>query len=237
MEKKVIEISNLNYKYPDGTKALNGITLDIFQGDSLGIIGPNGAGKSTLLLHLNGILNGTGNIKVFGKIPSKENIKEIRRKVGLVFQDPEDQLFMPTVYDDVSFGPINMGFEKEKLKENVRKALEEVNMRGFEERLSHHLSLGERKRISIATILSMEPEILALDEPASNLDPRTRRELINLLNGFKTTKIIASHDLKMILETCERSIILDKGKIVADGNTKQLLSNKELLEAHALELP
>ena len=234
---KVIEINKLSYSYPDGTKALESVALDIFQGESVAVIGPNGAGKSTLLLHLNGMLNGVGHVKILGKSPSKENLKFIRSKVGLVFQDPEDQLFMPTVFDDVSFGPINMGFSKEKTRENVGKALEEVDMKGMEERSSHHLSYGEKKRVSIATILSMEPQILALDEPSSNLDPKSRRELINLLNSFKITKIIASHDLKMILETCARAIILDKGKVVADGPTKSILSDKTLLESHSLELP
>lgn len=235
MAKKVIEIKNLNYVYPDGTKALQDINLDVFEGESLGIIGPNGAGKSTLLLHLNGILRENNHhIKILDLEVSDQNLPKIRSKVGLVFQDPDNQLFSPTVFDDVSFGPINMGLTKEEVITTVNKALKEVDMLQSIKRSSHHLSFGEKKRISIATVLSMQPQILVLDEPSSNLDPRHRRELINFLKELKLTKIIATHDLDLILETCLRVALLNKGKISATGNTIDILRNKDLLETHCL---
>lgn len=237
MVKKVIEINHLNYSYPDGIKALENINLDVFEGDSLAIIGPNGAGKSTLLLHFNGILGGNSSIKILGMEIKDSNLSVIRSKVGLVFQDPDNQLFMPTVLEDVSFGPINMGLAKEEVRVQVNRALEKVDMMGFEGRLSHHLSLGEKKRISIATVLSMSPEIIVMDEPSSNLDPKHRRDIINLLNNFKFTKIIATHDLNLVLEVCSKVVLIDKGKIIAAGNTGDILKDKALLEKHSLELP
>lgn len=236
MAKKVIEIKNLNYTYPDGTEALKSINLDIFAGESLGIIGPNGAGKSTLLLHLNGILKDKGQIKILGLEISEQNLPLIRSKVGLVFQDPDNQLFMPTVFDDVSFGPLNMGLAKQEVISYVQSALKEVDMLDSIKRTSHHLSFGEKKRISLATVLSMHPEILVLDEPSSNLDPKHRRQFINLLKKLNITKIIATHDLDLIAETCLRVALLDKGKIVAVGNTIDILMNKNLLETHSLEM-
>ncbi len=237
MVKKIIEIKGLNYSYPAGTEALRNINLDVFEGESLGIIGPNGAGKSTLLLHLNGILRGDSHVRVLDLEMEDRNLPRIRSKVGLVFQDPDDQLFMPTVFDDVAFGPINMDLDKEKVKHLVKQALEAVDMQDALNRSSHHLSFGEKKRISIATVLSMEPEILVLDEPSSNLDPKARQHLIDLLKGFKLTKIIAGHDLELILEICNRVAVLDKGVIVAEGDTKEILSNKSLMELHSLEVP
>lgn len=237
MGQKAIEIKNLNYCYPDGTVALSQINLDVFAEESLGIIGPNGAGKSTLLLHLNGILRGNSSIKILGLEMKDENLSRIRSKVGLVFQDPENQLFMPTVFDDVGFGPINMGLKKDEVEISVNKALQEVDMLDSVKRASHHLSFGEKKRISIATVLSMQAKILALDEPSSNLDPRHRRELINLLNTLKLTKIIATHDLDLVLETCRKVILLNKGRIVAAGDTTSILSDKSLLETNSLERP
>ena len=237
MAKKVIEIKNLSYSYPDGTEALHDITLDVFEGESIGIIGPNGAGKSTLLLHLNGILKGNGYIRIFDIEVNDKNLTYIRSKVGLVFQDPDNQLFMPTVFDDVAFGPINMLLPKNEVKLSVEKALKEVDMLGSIGRASHHLSFGEKKRVSIATVLSMKPEILALDEPTSNLDPKARYDFIQLLKTISKTKIIASHDLDMILDICDRAIILDKGTIVANGDTKGILSNAPLLEKHNLLPP
>lgn len=234
---KVIEISNLNFAYPDGTMALEEINLDVCEGESLGIIGPNGAGKSTLLLHLNGLLNGNGGVKIFGKSISKENITLIRQKVGLVFQDPQDQLFMPTVYEDVAFGPKNLGIPKQEIDRKVGLALEEVGLLDKRNSLSHHLSLGEQRRLSIATVLSMSPEILVLDEPNSNLDPASRRHLINLLKGLKVTKVLATHDLEMVLELCSKVVLLDKGKVIDEGETKEILSDKLLLERHGLEIP
>lgn len=235
--KRIIEIKDLNYTYPDGTRALEGIVLDIYEGENLAVIGPNGAGKSTLLLHFNGLLDGGACIKIFDKPILKENLKFIRQKVGLVFQDPQDQLFMPTVYEDVSFGPKNLGLSKDEVEKRVDFTLREVDLMDKKQYLSYHLSLGEQKRVSIATVLSMQPEILVLDEPNSNLDPASRRHLINLLNNLNVTKIIATNDLEMALDTCERVILLDHGKIICDGEIKTTLSNKSLLEAHGLEVP
>lgn len=235
--KEAIKIKKLEYTYPDGTKALKGIDLSISEGESIGVIGPNGAGKSTLLLHLNGILQGNGQVKIMGLDIIDRNLDIIRTKVGLVFQDPENQLFMPTVFDDVAFGPANAGLKKEKVKSLVKEALQEVDMASSVNRISHHLSFGEKKRISIATVLSMKPEIMALDEPTSNLDPKAREDLIRLLRNMDRTKIIASHDLDMILDTCNRAVILDRGIIVADGGAKEILSNATLLKKHNLLLP
>lgn len=235
--KRMIEIKNLIFLYPDGNQAINDISLDLFQGDSLGIIGRNGAGKSTLLLHLNGLLNGKGVLKIIDKAVCEENIDFIRHKVGFVFQDPQDQLFMPTVYEDVAFGPQNLGWSQEEIDKQVEYALEEVGMKDKKNHLSYHLSLGEQKRVSIATVLSMSPEILVLDEPNSNLDPASRRHLIGLLQSLKISKIIATHDLEMVLEICQRVVLLDNGRIISDGKTEEILSDKELLESHGLEVP
>lgn len=236
--KKIIRIKNLEYTYPDSTNALKGIDLDIFKSESVGLIGPNGAGKSTLLLHLNGILKGRqGSVEVLGMKVQEKNLIKIRQKVAIVFQQPDDQLFMPTVFDDVAFGPVNIGYSEEKVREKVKKALKEVRMKGYEKRCSHHLSLGEKKRISLATVLSMEPEILILDEPTSNLDPRARRHLMELLKHFSLTKIVAGHDLELILDICSKVILLDEGKIVATGDARKVLSDKSLMESHGLEVP
>lgn len=235
--KEIINVKGLKYTYPDGTTALCGIDLTVSEGESIGLIGPNGAGKSTLLLHLNGILRGKGQVQVLGLEIKEKNLISIRTKVGLVFQDPEDQLFMPTVFDNVAFGPINTDLEKYRVEDSVRKALEDVEMEESAQRYAHHLSFGEKKRIALATVLSMNLEILLLDEPTSNLDPRARRHLINLLKGFRITKIVAGHDLEMILDICNRVILLDQGKIIIDGEPKEILSNKSLMEAHGLEVP
>lgn len=235
---EIIKIRNLEYVYPDGTKALKNINLDVHRGESIGLIGPNGAGKSTLLLHLNGILRGTkGSVEVLGMEVEEKNLLKIRQKVAIVFQEPDDQLFMPTVFDDVAFGPMNSGYFKEKVKEKVKKALKQVRMEGYEDRCSHHLSLGEKKKISIATVLSMDPEILILDEPTISLDPRARRELIDLLKNLNISKIIAGHDLELIIEICSRVVLLDEGKIVTNGNPREVLGNKSLMESHGLEVP
>ena len=225
MAKKAIEIKNLNYAYPDGSQALSDINLDIFAGESVGIIGANGAGKTTLLLHLNGILRGKGNIRVLDLEMEDKNLAQIRSQVGLVFQDPENQLFMPTVFDDVSFGPINMMLPKAQVEVSVNQALKEVGMTDSIERPSHHLSFGEKKRVSIATVLSMKPQILVLDEPTSNLDPKGRRDIIKLLQDIDKTKIIASHDLQMISKICSRYIFLNKGRIIKSDSTSENLTN------------
>ena len=237
MAKKIIEIKNLDFTYPDGTKALDEVSLDVFEGEVVAIIGPNGAGKSTLLLHLNGLLNGVGHIKIFDKPLGRENMPFIRQKVGFVFQDPQDQLFMPTVYEDVAFGPRNLGLKKEDVDKQVRYALNEVGLWDKSDHLSYHLSLGEQKRVSIATVLSMSPEVLVLDEPSSNLDAVSRRHLIKLLKGFAITQIIVTHDLELVIELCSRVVLLDKGKIIRDAPARETLSDRALLESHGLELP
>lgn len=237
MADTVIEVNDLSYTYPDGTSALYEVNLVLYEGESLGVIGPNGAGKSTLLLHLNGVLRGKGEVKILGQAVNNGNLSFIRSKVGLVFQDPDSQLFMPTVFDDVSFGPLNMGFPRERIKQAVEEALRQVEMLGYDTRSPHHLSYGEKKRISLATVLSMYPEILVLDEPTSNLDLKRRRDLINFLRGIKLTKIIATHDLELVWSTCDRVCIMDKAKLIACGKAKSILSDKALLEEHSLELP
>ena len=229
MENKIICIKNLHYSYPDGTKALCDINLEIQRGESLGIIGSNGAGKSTLLLHINGILRGRGEIHVLGRDLTDKNLPLIRSMVGLVFQDPDNQLFMPTVFDDVSFGPINMGMQRQDVEKSVKKALKEVDMLASIKRSSHHLSVGEKKRIAIATVLSMNPQILVLDEPSSNLDPKHRRALIKLLNMLEMTKIIATHDLDLIGQTCSRVILMEEGKIVSGGLCPDFLAEAATL--------
>ena len=231
---KAVEIENLSFFYPDGRKALTDISLVVYRGENLAVIGPNGAGKSTLLLHLNGIHRGNSTIKIFGLPVEERNLKEIRRKVGLVFQDPEDQLFSPTVFDDVAFGPINMGYSEVEVKRRVAQALEWVGMSGYEQRSPHHLSVGEKKRVAIATVLALNPELLVLDEPTSNLDPRSKWSLIELLRQLPVTKIVASHDLELVKALCQRTIILDEGEIVAEGNTMSILNNIPLLRAHGL---
>lgn len=232
-----VEIKDLYYAYPDGTPALRGVDLLVEEGESVGIVGPNGAGKSTLLLHLNGILDGRGEVKIFGLPVVKENLREIRRRVGLVFQDPDDQLFSPTVFDDVAFGPLNMGLSREEVSEAVEQALRRVGLSGLERKSAFHLSFGQKKRAAIATVLSMNPDILVLDEPSSNLDPRARRELSELLQGMRVTKIVVTHDLPFVFENCERVVIMDAGKVVADGEVFEVLSDENLLERHGLELP
>lgn len=228
MEDNIIEIENLSYSYPDGNRALSDINLEVEHGEALGIIGANGAGKSTLLLHLNGILQGSGKIKIAGQELTEKNINFIRRIVGLVFQDPDSQLFMPTVFEDVGFGPTNMGMKKQEVAASVRSALEEVDMLPLIARSPHHLSVGEKKRISIATVLSMNPQVLVMDEPSSNLDPKHRREMIKLLNKLEMTKVIASHDLELIAQTCSRVVLMENGKIISGGTCPNFLAEVSL---------
>ncbi|MBT9131966.1 ABC transporter ATP-binding protein [candidate division NPL-UPA2 bacterium Unc8] len=238
MSERAISITNLSHTYPDGTPGLRGISLDIIRGESVGVIGPNGAGKTTLLLHLNGIfMSKNGNVEILGKEIRKENIKGIRRSVGLVFQDPNDQLFMPTVFDDVAFGPLNMGYSEAEVRQCVARALDWVGMTGYEPRSPHHLGVGEKKRIAIATVLAMTPEILVIDEPTANLDPGSKWSLIELLRGLSITKIIATHDLELVRVLCQRTIVLDKGRVITDGTTKHILVDKPLLCAHELAPP
>ena len=231
---EVIRIDNLSFCYPDGQQALTNINLTVCHGESVALIGPNGAGKSTLLLHLNGILRSDGVVRVLGKPLDDKNLRWVRSKVGIVFQNPDDQLFSPTVFDDVAFGPINMGYSVADVQQCVARALDWVRMTGYEQRSPHHLSLGEKKSIAIATVLSMNPEILVIDEPTSNLDPGSKWSLIELLKGLSITKIIATHDLELVRALCQRVAILDGGQIVVDGATESILADKPLLVAHRL---
>ena len=230
-----IEVEKLSYAYPDGHVALREASLIIAPGEKVALVGPNGAGKSTLMLHLNGILQGQGSVRVCGLEVIKANLGKVRAAVGLVFQNPDDQLFSPTVFDDVAFGPIYQGLKKAEVEERVKRALDEVHMREYAQRVSHHLSTGEKKRIAIATVMSMEPEILVLDEPSAGLDPRARRSLINLLRELPQTMLVSTHDLRLVHELFPRTVIMDDGRIVADGLTEQLLNDEALLTAHGLE--
>ncbi|MGW2155129.1 energy-coupling factor ABC transporter ATP-binding protein [Nonomuraea sp. NPDC001699] len=233
-----LEVSDLAYAYPDGTQALFGVNLAIGRGERVALLGPNGAGKTTLVMHLNGILTaGHGNVAVGGVPVRKDTLKEIRQRVGLVFQDPDDQLFMPTVKDDVAFGPANAGLKGAELDRVVRDALDRVGMLEAADRPPHHLSFGQRRRVAVATVLAMRPEILVLDEPSSNLDPAARRELAEILRSLDVTVLMVTHDLPYALELCERSLILSGGVIAADGPTRELLADPGLLADHRLELP
>ncbi len=231
---KVIEIKNLSFNYPDGHQGLKNVDLIIHPGENVAVIGPNGAGKSTLLLHLNGILRGNSTVKICGLAMEENNLKEIRKRVGLVFQDPEDQLFSLSVFDDVAFGPVSMGYPESEVRQRVIRALEWVGMGGYEQRSPHHLSFGEKKRIAIATVLSLDPEILVIDEPTSNLDPRSKWSLVDLLKQFPMTKIIATHDLELVRALCQRTVVMDEGKVVADGDTEVILGDIPLLKCHGL---
>jgi len=236
-----LRISNLAYAYPDGHQALFGINLELHKGERVALLGPNGAGKTTLVLHLNGIIaTQQGSVSVAGTVvdsKNKEGLKHIRERVGIVFQDPDDQLFMPTVFEDVSFGPFNSGLRGEELEHVVTKALERVGMLEFKDRPPHHLSFGQRRRVAVATVLAMNPEILVLDEPSSNLDPASRRELAAILKELNVTILMVTHDLPYALELCERSVILSGGVIAADEPTSSLFRKKELLATHRLEMP
>jgi cobalt/nickel transport system ATP-binding protein len=233
----VVKVNDLHFSYPDGHAALRGVSLRLCQGDKVALVGPNGAGKSTLLLHLNGILNGKGDIDVGGIRLTRDNLSVIRGMVGLVFQNPDDQLFSPTVFEDVAFGPLHMGLPEGEVIARVDKALEAVRMSAYRERLSHHLSVGEKKRIAIATVLSMDPSILILDEPSAGLDPRARRTLINLLRELPITMLVSTHDMKLVQELFPRTIVMDDGRIVADGSTREILEDEKLLNEHGLEKP
>lgn len=233
-----VEVKNLQHIYPDGSVALREVSFRIDHGEAVAIIGANGAGKSTLLLHLNGYLTATcGEIIIGDTILSRQSLAEIRRTVGMVFQDPDDQLFMPTVFEDVAFGPLNMGFSAKEVEARVMEALERVEAVELRDKPPYHLSGGEKKRVAIATVLSMLPEILVLDEPTSGLDHHARRQLIALLQAFHHTRIVTSHDLDMVLELCERTIVLQEGRVMADGPTQEILRNEELLESCRLEKP
>ena len=233
-----LTVSELSYSYPDGQVALAGLDLEVGEGERVAVLGPNGAGKTTLALHLNGILTGSsGTVTVGGKTLGPPTLAEIRQRVGLVFQDPDDQLFMPTVADDVAFGPANAGVSGADLSEKVTAALRAVEAEHLASRAPHHLSGGERRRVALATVLVMNPSILVLDEPTSGLDPAGRRELIGVLEGLDVTQLVITHDLPFALELCQRSVIVDGGKVVADGPTAEILADERVLAAHRLEMP
>jgi energy-coupling factor transporter ATP-binding protein EcfA2 len=241
-----LEIRDLRFSFPDGSEALRGVDLRVAEGECVGLIGPNGAGKSTLLLHLNGILPEFGGrnggqeppaVLVFGQPISAVNLASIRRTVGLLFQDPDDQLFCPTVFEDVAFGPRQFGLNDAEVRRVVGQSLAMVGLTGLEARAPHRLSGGEKRRVCLAGVLACEPRILALDEPTSNLDPRGRRELKALLGRISATKIIATHDLELVVELCTRAVVLDGGKVVAEGPPDALLSDEPLMLAHGLERP
>lgn len=236
----VIEVNGLRFAYHDGREVLHSVALVVNRGEKVALVGPNGAGKSTLMLHLNGILgvgHGNGEVQVMGQPLTKDNVGVIRAQVGLVFQDPDDQLFSPTVFEDVAFGPLHMGLAEDEVRRRVAWALEQVGLDDFAQRVSHHLSIGEKKRVAIATVLSMRPEILVLDEPSAGLDPRARRSLINLLDAMSQTILVSTHDMRLVAELFPRMVVMDSGAIVADGPTSILMNDEALLEAHGLERP
>lgn len=232
-----LEVRNLSYRYADGTTALRGINFMVGEGECVGLIGPNGAGKSTLLLHLNGILpeqlDGEPTVFVGGQPVTEKTLPQIRQRVGLLFQDADDQLFCPTVLEDVAFGPQQLGLPESR----VRESLKLVGLDGYESRVTHHLSRGEKRRVCLAGLLACDPGILVLDEPTTDLDPRGKRELKSILQTIAATKIIASHDLELVVELCTRSLLVDHGVIIADGSTIELLNNEKLMLSHGLERP
>jgi cobalt/nickel transport system ATP-binding protein len=238
MSHHIVETVSLEYAYPDGTKALRGINFRIIHGESVGVVGANGAGKSTLLLLLNGCLTPSSGMVRIGDFPlTDKTLKDVRKRVGTIFQDPDDQLFMPTVYDDVAFGPLNMGIPVEEVRNRVETALIMVDAVHLKNRPPYRLSGGQKKAVAIATVLSMTPDILLLDEPSSGLDPKSRRQLIDWLKSFHHTKIIATHDLDLVLDVCERTIVINNGRVAADGKTHDIFSDTMLLESNHLEKP
>ena len=236
-----VSVNHLEFAYPDGRPALRGVDLCIQPGEKVAILGPNGAGKSTLLLHLNGLLHaGSGDVTILGREVregDKRGLQEIRALVGVVFQDPDDQLFSPSVYDDVAFGPIYMGLPSDDVEARVSEALSQVGLEDYGDRMPFHLSGGEKKRAAIATVLSMHPQVLALDEPSAGLDPRARRGLIRLLDRLEQTILVTTHDMHMVKDIFPRSVIMDGGKVVADAPTQKILADEALLEKHGLEMP
>jgi len=236
-----LEVRGLAYSYPDGHQALFGVDLGIQPGERVALLGPNGAGKTTLVMHLNGILSGgLGEVSVAGLRVDPEDkgvLREVRRRVGIVFQDPDDQLFMPSVREDVAFGPANLGLRGDELEQRVMAALDLVGMADFADRPPHHLSFGQRRRVAVATVLSMRPEILVLDEPSSNLDPASRAELAGILRSLDVTILMVTHDLLYALELCPRAVVMSDGTIVADGPTRDLLADEDLMGRYRLALP
>jgi cobalt/nickel transport system ATP-binding protein len=232
-----IHATDLRFDYPNGVPGLTGLDLHVAHGERVAVIGPNGAGKTTLMLHLNALLTGRGELEVAGLRVGHDDVRDLRARVGLVFQDPDDQLFMPTVREDVAFGPLNRGCSKIEVEDRIAEALKAVRMEAFADRAPHQLSLGQRRRVAIATVLAMRPSLLVLDEPSANLDPRTRRELIELLDKVDRTMLVVTHDLPLAAKLCERAVILSGGRIVADGPCLDILADADLLAANDLELP
>lgn len=238
MSHHIVEVKDLRYTYPDGTAAIRGISFRITHGESVAIVGANGAGKSTLLMHLNGYLTPQQGVVSIGEVPlTKETLDNLRRSVGMVFQDPDDQLFMPTVFDDVAFGPLNLGLPPDLVKTRVTDALQRVDALHLKDRPPYKLSGGEKRAVAIAAVLSMSPDVLVMDEPTTGLDPRARRLLIEQLAGFDHTKIIATHDLDMVLDLCPRTLVIHAGQVVADGPTGEIFNNGPLLQNCHLEKP
>ena len=236
--KNYLQINDLNFSYPDGYEALKNINLEINKGDTIGVLGPNGAGKTTFILHLNGILgNLDDSIYINNLSINEDNLKKIREKVGIVFQDPDDQLFMPTVLEDVMFGPKNFGYTNEEAESKAIEALEKVKMKEFLNKPPHHLSFGQKRKVAIASVIAINPELIVLDEPSSNLDPASRRELIEILKNLDVTIILVTHDLPMALEICDESIILNNGEIKNRDKTYSILTNEEIMKENRLELP
>jgi cobalt/nickel transport system ATP-binding protein len=235
----MIQIHSLSFHYPDGRLALEKVEFSVAAGESIGLVGPNGAGKTTLFLCMAGVLRvAAGAIDVAGLDPADvTQRKKLPAKLGIVFQNSDDQLFNSTVFDDVAFGPLNLELSREEVKQRVAEALEKVGLTGFDQRVPFHLSGGEQRRVALAGVLAMRPEILLLDEPSQGLDPRGRRGFIQVVNALNVTKIIAAHDLEMILQTCRRALILDQGRVVADGAARELFADAKLMEAHGLEVP
>jgi len=234
---KAIELKDFSYSYPDGTAALSDITLSVEPGQRIALIGPNGAGKSTLLLAMAGFVKGTGKVLVDGLQISRKNLKKIRTTIGSCLENPDDQLFMPTLFDDVAFGPLNMGLEAEQVKARVADALRTVGLADMGDKAPHHLSAGQKRAASIATILSMSPKIITLDEPDGSLDPRNRNNLIKLLKSLSQTLIIATCNMNFAAALTDRAVLLDKGRIIADGDAKKLMADSRLMAEHGLEVP
>lgn len=233
-----LEVTDLVHEYPDGTRALDGISLAVSAGERVALLGPNGAGKSTLILHTNGVLMPQrGTLTVDGVALEPATVREVRARVGLVFQDPDDQLFMTTVYDDVAFGPLNMGLSREAVDGRVHDALHAVGLADVASRPGAHLSFGQKKRIALATVLSMSPALLVLDEPTSNLDPRAKRSMLDLLGALETTMLVATHDMDLAWKLCDRAVVIDGGQVVADGPAHEVMADEELMLGHGLDLP
>jgi cobalt/nickel transport system ATP-binding protein len=232
-----IDARGLRYRYPTGVTGLDGLDLHVTHGERVAVLGPNGAGKTTLMLHLNALLRGEGELEVAGIRVGEGDVSELRAAVGLVFQDPDDQLFMPTVREDVAFGPLNLGVPRAEVPARVLEALATVRMTDVADRAPHQLSLGQRRRVAIATVLAMQPRLLVLDEPSANLDPRARRELLEVLGRVDRTMLVVTHDLPFAAELCERAVVLSAGRIVADGPCAEILGDEELLARNDLELP